>query len=101
MHSDGTPDALGPAQGYYSVNVLGMSVGGERLELGCGDYNAPSSSIVDSGTTNLIVPHKVGGRAVGRAGGRANRLSGGLLAAGRPGGRVEEQAGSGSEGAIG
>jgi hypothetical protein len=44
---------------YYGVEVHAMAVGGTRLPLSCGAYNAPALSIVDSGTTDLLVPHRV------------------------------------------
>lgn len=47
------------AEAYYSVQVNGMAVGGVRLPLTCADFNAPTYSVVDSGTTNVLVPHLV------------------------------------------
>lgn len=44
---------------YYGVEVSGMAVNGVRLDLTCGDYNAPALSIVDSGTTDILLPNKV------------------------------------------
>ena len=49
---------------YYGVEVSGMAVGGVRLDLTCGDYNAPALSIVDSGTTDILLPQKVFGVVV-------------------------------------
>jgi hypothetical protein len=49
---------------YYGVEVSGMAVDGVRLDLSCGDYNAPALSIVDSGTTDMLLPEKVFGVVV-------------------------------------
>uniref|UniRef100_UPI00358F44C7 beta-secretase 1-like isoform X1 n=1 Tax=Myxine glutinosa TaxID=7769 RepID=UPI00358F44C7 len=43
---------------YYEVVVLGMEVGGHDLGLDCKEYNY-DKTIVDSGTTNLRLPHRV------------------------------------------
>mmetsp|Transcript_1842 Transcript_1842/g.4643 ORF Transcript_1842/g.4643 Transcript_1842/m.4643 type:complete len:701 (+) Transcript_1842:194-2296(+) len=48
-----------PDQSYYTVTVTSMLVGGTRLDLDCGAYNAPAKSIVDSGTTVLALPANV------------------------------------------
>eukprot|EP00041_Stephanoeca_diplocostata_P023200 m.565274 g.565274 ORF g.565274 m.565274 type:complete len:576 (+) comp22241_c1_seq8:242-1969(+) len=47
------------AEIYYSVQVLGMKLGSKTMALTCGDFNSPSASIVDSGTTDLLLPQKV------------------------------------------
>eukprot|EP00048_Salpingoeca_helianthica_P005919 m.93332 g.93332 ORF g.93332 m.93332 type:complete len:544 (+) comp13805_c0_seq3:192-1823(+) len=47
------------AQTYYAVQVTAMAVGTQRLPLSCGQYNSPGFSIVDSGTTDLILPGAV------------------------------------------
>jgi hypothetical protein len=46
-------------EAFYSIYVTSMSVGSDRLPLPCGAYNSPGPSIVDSGTTNIIVPQAV------------------------------------------
>lgn len=48
-----------PDETYYTVTVTSMMVGGQRLDLDCGAYNAPAKSIVDSGTTVLNLPSVV------------------------------------------
>lgn len=48
-----------PVESYYTVTVTSMMVGGSRLDLDCGAYNAPAKSIVDSGTTVLNLPGPV------------------------------------------
>jgi len=49
---------------YYGVAVTAMAVGGVRLPLSCGAYNSPALSVVDSGTTDLLLPHKIFGAVV-------------------------------------
>eukprot|EP00051_Salpingoeca_urceolata_P035961 m.32173 g.32173 ORF g.32173 m.32173 type:complete len:555 (+) comp9967_c0_seq1:215-1879(+) len=44
---------------WYMVEVTGMAVGGTKLDINCGEYNSPGLSIVDSGTTDLLVPANV------------------------------------------
>eukprot|EP00045_Choanoeca_perplexa_P007956 m.72934 g.72934 ORF g.72934 m.72934 type:complete len:613 (-) comp14294_c0_seq2:129-1967(-) len=41
---------------YYSVRVLSMRVENVTINISCSDYNNPLYSIVDSGTTDMIVP---------------------------------------------
>eukprot|EP00056_Hartaetosiga_gracilis_P008357 m.119190 g.119190 ORF g.119190 m.119190 type:complete len:528 (+) comp12905_c0_seq2:273-1856(+) len=41
---------------YYSVIVTRLAVGGEAIDVNCNVYNSPFYSIVDSGTTDVIVP---------------------------------------------
>eukprot|EP00047_Mylnosiga_fluctuans_P001128 m.214015 g.214015 ORF g.214015 m.214015 type:complete len:534 (-) comp10143_c3_seq1:213-1814(-) len=52
-------------QGYYSVLVTDFAVNGASLGLACGAYNSPSYSIVDSGTTELLVPQAVFNALIG------------------------------------
>jgi hypothetical protein len=47
---------------YYSIYVTSISVGSARLPLPCGAYNSPGPAIVDSGTTNILVPLQVAAR---------------------------------------
>eukprot|EP00730_Choanoeca_flexa_P005679 TRINITY_DN11999_c0_g2_i1.p1 TRINITY_DN11999_c0_g2~~TRINITY_DN11999_c0_g2_i1.p1 ORF type:complete len:627 (+),score=134.13 TRINITY_DN11999_c0_g2_i1:50-1930(+) len=44
------------ARSYYSVQVLQMRVNNVVLNVSCQTYNTPLYSIVDTGTTDLIVP---------------------------------------------
>ncbi|EDQ86218.1 uncharacterized protein MONBRDRAFT_11093 [Monosiga brevicollis MX1] len=50
-----------PADGrtYYSVVVLQMRIGTQVLDIPCSSYNSPYYTIVDSGTTDVIVPKVV------------------------------------------
>lgn len=42
-------------QSYYTVSVTDVAFNGQSLGLGCSLYNSPRA-IVDSGTTNLVLP---------------------------------------------
>jgi hypothetical protein len=50
-----------PADGrnFYSVRVLAIQVGQTTIDVDCSLYNSPIYAIVDTGTTDLIVPEAV------------------------------------------
>jgi len=47
------------AENYYSVTVMQMRVGSTVLNQDCSVYNSPYYAIVDTGTTDLLVPPAV------------------------------------------
>lgn len=56
------------AEGYYSVQLRAIEIDGVALELSCGAFNSPGLSIVDSGTTMVLVPQAVHDAVVARIG---------------------------------
>eukprot|EP00042_Codosiga_hollandica_P030867 m.182148 g.182148 ORF g.182148 m.182148 type:complete len:268 (-) comp53480_c0_seq28:436-1239(-) len=50
-------DVVTPA--YYAVTVTSILVGSYLLPFSCDIYNSPAAAIIDSGTTDLIVPELV------------------------------------------
>jgi hypothetical protein len=44
---------------YYGISVTGITVNSTRLDYDCGELNTPGPSIVDSGTTHMIVPPSI------------------------------------------
>eukprot|EP00040_Diaphanoeca_grandis_P043137 m.267111 g.267111 ORF g.267111 m.267111 type:complete len:573 (+) comp71131_c0_seq1:153-1871(+) len=55
------PSLLRTAMGtdkHYTVKLIGMSMNSEMLEPSCGEFNSPGDSVIDSGTTEIVLPTK-------------------------------------------
>lgn len=44
---------------YYAVQVVDLAIGGASASLPCAAYNSPAYSIIDSGTTQMLLPPDV------------------------------------------